>query len=219
MHNVKFVRLSDNKTKYSYTDFGLLLAPVSLELPDVQTNFVSIPGHDGLLDLTESLGYVNYNNRTITLTFSILEGTNYLVNSNVSNFLHGRRVKLTLPTDSDFYYVGRCTVSGFDRSKTTNQIQVEVNCEPYKYKQSETSVQFSIGSLPYTKIINNLFMPTTPRIITTSTVLMKFKTANYSWNAGEHLNTSIVLDEGENTFTFLTGSSGDVTFRYQEGAL
>lgn len=221
MYNVKFIRLLDNATKYSYTDFGLLLAPVSIDLPQVKTNYVTIPGRNGDLDLSEAFGRVNYSNRTIKLTFTMSVGIAdmYEKYSDISKFLHGQKVKVFLPQDEGFYYVGRCQVGTMDRAKRTNQITVTINADPFKYVDEETVVEFDIGDLPYTKIINNLYMPVTPLITTTDNVVFEFNGATYSFNAGQHLNSAIVLAPGNNTFIFEEGSSGSVTFEYTEGTL
>ena len=220
-NNVVITRISDNTVKNSYTDWGLLLSPYTLEPPDVQTSYVSIVGRDGDLDLTEALGQLNYKNRDISLTFTNTDTINNVATSfsTVANFVHGQRVKITLPNDTGYYFIGRCTLGNLERAKRTNNITVKVNCEPWKYKSSLTTNTFTIGDLPYTKVIANLKMPTTPTITTTAAVVMNFENTDYSWDAGAHTNVAIVLKEGNNTFTFKTGSSGDVTFSYQEGTL
>ena len=220
-NNVIFTRLIDNKAIETYNDFGLILSPFELEIPEVQTNYVDIIGRDGSIDLTEILGQINYKNRELNLVFTVPNGiksTTQIYNE-ISNFLHGQRTKIVLPSFEDYYLIGRCKINSLDRAKKNNQITVNTNCEPYKYKKEITEVTVEIGTLPYKVIINNLKMPTIPTIITTNNVLMNFENTDYSWGEGEHLNMSIVLKEGENIFTFKEGSSGTVTFSYQEGML
>ncbi len=218
-NNLKFERLSDNISKNSYDDWNLLLAPYTLEAPQPQTNFVSIPGRDGSLDFTESLGTVRYNNRNITLNFTHRGNINniFLIHGEIANFLHGQKLKIILPNDIDFYYIGRAEISSLDRAKRTNQISISVNCQPYKLKNYKTIINDIIGTLPYTITINNLKMQTMPTIITTENVIMNFENTVYSFE-GTYRNTSVVLKEGENIFTFKSGS-GDVSFEYQEGSL
>lgn len=220
-NNVIFTRLSDNKTKESYNDFGLLLSPFELEIPEVQTNYIDVVGRDGSIDLTEILGQVNYKNRELNLTFTVRGGAEKTAKIYIllAVFLHGQKMKITLPSFENYYLIGRCSIGGLYRAKKTEQITINANCEPYMYKHEITEVTKTIGSLPYEVIINNLQMPTTPTITTTSNVVMNFENADYSWSNGEHLNTSIVLREGKNIFTFKEGSSGAVTFLYQEGTL
>lgn len=219
--DVVIQRISDSVTKNTYTDLGLVLSPYTLEPPDPQTTYVTIAGRDGDLDLSEALGQLNYKNRILTLTFTELGTISdiYTSYSTVANFLHGQRVKVTFPNDTDYYLKGRAELGNLDRAKRTGNIVVKVNCEPWRYKQSATVNTFTIGALPYTKVITNLRMPTTPTIVTTSDVVMNYDSVDYSWAAGTHTNAAIILKEGNNTFTFKTGSSGDVTFTYQEGTL
>ncbi len=205
----------------SYSDFGLLLSPFKLEIPEIQTNYIDIVGRDGNVDLTEVLGMVNYKSRELELTFTVpFELSEVVRNYHVlANFLHGQKMKIILPTFESLYLIGRCSIGDLDRSKKTEQITITANCEPYKYKQNITKVVKTIGALPYEVVINSLKMPTTPTIITTNNVIMNFENADYSFAEGEHLNTSIVLKEGRNIFTFKEGSEGLVTFSYQEGML
>lgn len=220
-NNVKFTRLVDSKTKETYNDFGLFLSPFELESPEVQTNYADIVGRDGSVDLTEVLGQINYKNRELNLVFTLSNGIKNTaqIYTEIANFLHGQKMKIVLPSFEDYYLIGRCKIGNLDRAKKTEQITITANCEPYRYKKELTEITEEIGTLPYQIIINNLEMPTTPTITTTNNILMNFENADYSWSKGEHLNTSIVLKEGENTFTFKEGSSGTVTFSYQEGTL
>lgn len=220
-NNVIFTRISDNKTKESYNDFGLLLSPFELEIPDVQTNYIDIAGRDGSVDLTEILGQVNYKNRDLNLTFTVCGGVEKTAEIYIllAVFLHGQRMKIILPSFEDYYLIGRCSIGNLDRTKKAEQITITANCEPYKYKQELTCVTEEIGTLPYQIIINNLKMPAVPTITTTNNVIMNFENTDYSWSEGEHLNMSIILKEGENIFTFKEESSGTVTFSYQEGTL
>ena len=91
-NNVIITRISDSLVKNTYTDWGLLLAPYTLETPDAQTNYITIPGRDGNLDLTEALGQLNYKNRDISLTFTHTGAINDIATfySTVANFLHGQ---------------------------------------------------------------------------------------------------------------------------------
>ena len=220
-NNVKFTRLVDSKTKETYNDFGLFLSPFELESPEVQTDYADIVGRDGSVDLTEILGQINYKNRELNLVFTLSNGIKNTaqIYTEIANFLHGQKMKIILPSFEDYYLIGRCKIGSLDRAKKTSQINVTANCEPYKYKQELTNFTAEIEELPYKIIINNLKMPTIPIITTTNNVVMNFENTDYSWSEGEHLNTSIVLKEGLNEFTFKEGSEGTVAFSYQEGTL
>ena len=55
-------------TKWAHADYGLIVAPYAIPMPEPQTNFVEIPGRDGALDLSEAFGTVRYADRVIPLT-------------------------------------------------------------------------------------------------------------------------------------------------------
>ena len=45
-------------TKWARADYGLIVAPYSIPMPEPQTHFVEIPGRDGALELSEAFGTV-----------------------------------------------------------------------------------------------------------------------------------------------------------------
>ena len=55
-------------TKWAHADYGLIVAPYAIPMPEPQMNFVEIPGRDGALDLSEAFGTVRYTDRIIPLT-------------------------------------------------------------------------------------------------------------------------------------------------------
>ena len=54
--------------KWAHADYGLIVAPYAIPMPEPQTSFVEIPGRDGALDLSEAFGTVRYSDRIISLT-------------------------------------------------------------------------------------------------------------------------------------------------------
>ena len=62
MSNIRF------GTKWARADYGLIVAPYVIPMPEPQTSFVDIPGRDGALDLSEAFGAVRYTDRIIPLT-------------------------------------------------------------------------------------------------------------------------------------------------------
>ena len=77
---------------HSYEDLHLILAPFTPAPAEPQTNFLQIPGRDGLLDLTEANGEVKFNAREFVFTFTIAPGDPLTFDewlSAVSNALNG----------------------------------------------------------------------------------------------------------------------------------
>ena len=89
-------------TKHSYNDFGLILSSKNISLPKAKTKTVEVPGADGVLDLTECLtDDVKYKNRTLQFTFTVIDplASWAAVLSEVTNFLHGRKLRIYMDWD------------------------------------------------------------------------------------------------------------------------
>lgn len=207
-HGIEFEPLNTGEVKHTYIDFGLILESQDIETPSPKTITVSINGRDGDLDLTEAFGEVKYNNRKLKFTFSCVE---YLTNwerrkTQVANFLHGQKMKITTWSDPEFYYVGRCKVDEYNSSKSQGEIVVTCDCEPYKYKQNITTISIVSG----TNTINNGRMTVFADLTCTEEV-----TINDTVYSPETYLKVIKLTKGENALT----SSGTATLTYREGDL
>ena len=135
MNGIKFGEV------HSFEDLNLILSKVDLPPAAVKTVFVDNPGGDGSWDLTEANGKVNYKDRTAKFTFSVLPEDDFEAKkTEVSNLLNGRRFKITLDKDPEYYWDGRCTVDQYSSNKKMRQIVVGASVAPYKLKQEKTSV-------------------------------------------------------------------------------
>ena len=93
--------------KHSYEDFGLILSSKEIGLPTPKTESVSVIGRNGDLDLTDALGDdVKFENRKLSFTFSLLNGARdwTVTLSNLSNYLHGKKMRIVMDADKTFYY-------------------------------------------------------------------------------------------------------------------
>lgn len=114
--------------KHSYEDFGLILSSKEIGLPTPKTESVSVIGRNGDLDLTDALGDdVKFENRKLSFTFSLLNGARdwTATLSNLSNYLHGKKMRIVMDADKTFYYWGRCTINKFKTDRTLAIITVE----------------------------------------------------------------------------------------------
>ena len=126
-------------TKNSYTDFGLILSSKSVSLPRAKTKTVEVPGADGELDLTDVLtDEVKYSNRKLQFTFTVIDHFNGWATrlSQVTNYLHGRRLKVMMDWDKHYYYEGRCTVNSLKSKKRTATIVIDVDASPWKMERN-----------------------------------------------------------------------------------
>jgi hypothetical protein len=126
---------------HSYENLNLILSKVDLPPAAVKTNFVDNPGGDGSWDLTEANGKVNYKDRTAKFTFSVLPADDFEAKkTEVSNLLNGRRFKIILDKDPEYFWDGRCSVNQYESNKKMRKIVVGATVAPYKLKQEKTCV-------------------------------------------------------------------------------
>lgn len=215
MRSIKFNEID------TYEDWGLLLNPRDIIKPEPKTNYVDIPGGDGSLDLSEAnTEEIKYKDFTLPFDFTMVEPIDNWDNkmSEISNFLHGRNMKIVQSSDPDYYYYGRCKVDKFTSSKALGTFSIKCTVGPYKLKHEKTIVKVSLENQNIKTVqIKNDRMSVIPTITCTEEVLITFKNITYSLSAGEHTLLDIQFVEGINELK-LSGS-GTVTFEFQEGSL
>ena len=95
------IGITFNDEKHSYRDFGLRIISVNIGLPEVKKSLIDIPGADGYVDMTDYFG-TRYENRKIKVEcdFEDKGYSNWAARiSDISNYLHGKPVKLIFDFD------------------------------------------------------------------------------------------------------------------------
>ena len=122
--------------KHTYRDWGLLeKSRPSISPPKPKTKLIPVPGSDSVIDLTEHLtGKVHYEMRTIHFEFVTLcerERWPHLY-TNILNTIHGKRIRIIMDDDPNFYYIGRVSVENLETEKKTAILTMTAEVEPYK---------------------------------------------------------------------------------------
>ena len=206
-------------TKWAHADYGLIVAPYAIPMPELQTNFVEIPGRDGALDLSEAFGTVRYADRIIPLTLYARAPFDSPISSFAAD-VHGRRMNVIFDRDPTFYYDARVTVEDVERHSGFCELSLECRARPYKLEHLETTITvLPTGSATVT--LTNTRMPVVPTITVSAEMTLTFTIAekDYTVNlsVGTHVIPSLVLTEGD-TVIGITGT-GRITFTYRKGAL
>ena len=210
MNTVKFGELD------SYADFDLILTSKTIGAPAIKTETVDVPGADGTLDLTEFFGEVFYENRELKFDFACKTEPYLQVYSNFKNSVHGKRMNVSLSDDPGFYYLGRVSINEWETDEELGVVSVDVDAEPYKYKNAVTTSSFSVTDSA-TKVFSNLRKSVVPTFTLGAAMQIKFGEKTYQASAGTYTNPEILFKEGNNTVIF-TGT-GSVTVKYQERGL
>ena len=206
-------------TKWAHADYGLIVAPYAIPMPEPQTNFVEIPGRDGALDLSEAFGTVRYTDRIIPLTLYARAPFDATLSAFAAD-VHGRRMSVIFDRDPTYYYDARVTVEDVERHAGYCELSLKCRAKPYKLEHFETTITvLPAGSA--TATLTNARKPVVPTITVSAGMTLTFTITGvvYTINlsAGSHVVPSLVLLEGD-TEVEITGT-GLITFTYRKGAL
>lgn len=223
-------------TKHSYRDFELILSSKEIGLPEPKTQTVSVFGRDGDIDLTDALGdCVTFENRKLTFTFSVLDGARNwpMVLSEISNYLHGQKMRIILDVDKGFYYWGRCKVNSYKSNKTLGIVVIECDVEPYKLDINGVSDRWKwdpfsfVDGIIYVNSITvdgrltvnlpNRTRIVSPTFICSEAMSVTFNGVKYELRKGRNVVYGIRLQEGDNELTF--EGNGTVQIDYRGGSL
>jgi len=114
------------------------LVPTSrpkFNMPPVKTQYIDIPGSDGVLDLTTALtGRPMYGNRQGSFEFLVMNdyGNWYDRYSEIATYLHGRSFRAVLNDDPLYYYEGRFSVNEWKSERDWSRLVIDYNVGPYK---------------------------------------------------------------------------------------
>ena len=202
---------------HSFNDWNIILNSVSVPPAEPKTNYVELPAGDGSIDLTEAIGEVRYNDRECEFVFTVFPFDNFEEKKRIiSNAINGKKVKIVVDKDPDYYWTGRCSVNEYSTDKAINQIVIGAVVSPYKYKHEKTVVTVPPGE-NVSVLLPNSRRNVVPVIVTTEETKIVFNNGTYNMNAGTHKILDLQLKGAETEF--VVTSTGTTTFTYQEGDL
>lgn len=206
--------------KHTYDDWDLVLTNKSLGLPVPKTSSVEVEGADGSIDTSEVLsGEIKFNNRKLEFEFTMTtdyEEYNELI-TEIANHIHGRKLKITLDEDDDYYYLGRCQINEWSSDKRVGKIVISCDCEPYKYSVRPTTITAKINGTTYVKVVGKR-MTVTPIIEVSNDmeIIVDGKSNNLYTNCKNEI-LDLFIKEGVNTLKFV--GNGEVKITYTGGDL
>ena len=115
------------------------LIPVSRPVivqPTPAYSFVDIPGADGSMDLTDYLiGRPTYSDRQGTFEFYVANdfGNWASRRAEIASFLNGKRMKVYLEDEPQYYYEGRFFFKAWTPDASHSKVIIEYRVKPYRY--------------------------------------------------------------------------------------
>lgn len=216
-------------------DFGLKLLSINLGVPEVRTEEIVIPGMNGKLDISEaSTGYPVFDNAVHVLTFDVMDKShaNWMnVIGKIRGAIHGRKLPVIIG-DEEYHYDARISVTTEKLNKAYSKVVIELDAYPYKIS-NKTSMDdwlwdpfnFETDVIRHTKDINvpaviNVIgdvMPAGCIFHCSNEMTLKYKDSTYILPKGDSEAPEMILDEGDNIFTF--EGSGTVSIEYRWGRM
>lgn len=205
--------------KHTINDWDLLMTSKSIGEATPKTNYLEITGRDGSIDLTEALGEVKYSDRNISFEFDMFQKSSnwWSLKKDIANYINGKKLKVILDQDPNYYYYARLQVDNFSNDKTVGHISISGTAEPYKYKKDITTVTKTV-SAGNTYTYTNGRKSVVPILTLSEPMTITFNGTSYSLGTGQQKILGIKFVEGTNTIGVTTGS-GTLTVSYQEGDL
>lgn len=220
----------------TFTDFNLYIQKTEISEAEIKKETINIPGADGELDFTYSLtGDAKFQNRKINITCANLKKYITLQEySRIQNALHGKKMKIILSNDLNFYYLGKVSIGKFEIDGLIRYVTIECDVEPYKYDLTSSNEDwlwdpfcFEDGIINETKDINvsgtkdiviyGRRKTIIPWIECSSPMQVIFDSETYNLSEGRQKVLNIEIREGINTLRFI--GNGIVTIEYQGGSL
>lgn len=137
-NGVEFTIEGTARSYHSYDDWGLYVTNTNyIKEPKQNTNYVSVPGRDGLIDLSEILsGRLTYSSREIKIE---LAGRRNKITwdgviSTFRNEINGKICRIIFDNDEGYYWRGRVDIKDFSSALNLGKLTIDIpNADPYKY--------------------------------------------------------------------------------------
>ena len=214
---LRYVKFDDLQ---SDLDFGLVLTGHDVGLPANKTESVELQGADGTLDLSEAFGRVLYGDRKLSFTFAKPDIQDFRdIVSKVALMLNGKRMRIVLSWDDDWYYVGRVSVSKAKVSDSMAQFTIDVTAEPFKYAIRYDRYEIALNNT-IKKIVpcNWLSLPVHPTFAASGTATITCGTVSHVLSKASATYGDILVKDGSSTMLAMTGS-GTLVVTYQRRSM
>lgn len=234
---------SNGETIHTYDDWRLYITNTNIiSNPEQYTNYVTVPGRNGQLDMSEALtGHPVYIRRELTINLASARPKT-MWDATISyfrNHINGRVCLITFDNDMSYFWRGRVQIEGFESVMTLGTFTLKVEAEPYKYSIYQSSdpwlwdsFNFTTDMITYmnawnisgskTVTVQRGTMPTTPVFIVNQLVgtyiRMTVDGRSYDLVAGSNTFPEVKVN-GDVDVTFNFTGTAKVQIVYRGGSL
>lgn len=207
---------------HSGTEWQLLLKQNDKGTAEPKTNYVSVEGRDGDLDMTQALtNEVKFNNRTDAYGFDVLEGKRderQRTIDKVVGYLHGQKRKIILPDYPLHYSIGRIKITTAKNYGAYGEILMEANCEPWMYSIQETVRSIEVSGREVEMPCDNSGVKTVmPEITVTGSITITFGDFQTTLQTGTYKLLELTFKTGIHILK--VNGTGTLELRWREAIL
>ncbi len=239
----KFTVESNGEEFHTYDDWNLYITNTNcIGDPEQYTNYVTVPGRDGRLDMSEALtGRPVYIRRELTIELASARPKT-MWDATVSyfrNHINGRVCRITFDNDMSYFWRGRVRIEDFESVMRLGRFTVKVEAEPYKYSIQQSSepwlwnpFNFVTDMITYTGAWNisgtetvtipKGTMPTSPTFVVSNltgpSITMAYNGQSYTLGSGSNQFPSVIVNGDDDVDLTFTGTA-TVQIVYRNGGL
>lgn len=207
---------------HTWYDWRCTVTAKSVQDAEPKTNYVALDGAHGSIDLSEALtGEPVYSDRTVTASFMCSEGSHKereALLRQIRTALHGRKVRIIEPDDSEHYFMGRVKITEAVNGLAFLTFSIEATCDPWRYAINETHRAVDVDGDTVSAVIRNAGDKTlSPTLSVTGSVSVAFGSIRVDLTAGDYTVKDLRLRQGVNVVN--VSGRGSVVFTYREASL
>lgn len=134
----------------------------------------------------------------------------------MKNDLHGKRLKIILEKEPDYYYDGRLAFTKEEQLGNLYESYIEAKVKPYKLEERKTLHKEAINGAKEL-ILFNTRMPAMPQITVIGSLQLKYEGNVYSLKSGVYEIPEITFYEGINRLN--VSGKGSIELEYRKGMI
>lgn len=200
--------------KFSRDDYNAIMNYARITPPAPKTIYVDIAGGNSVIDLTEAVGGVVFEDGNIEFKFTLFSRD---AAERMKNDLHGRRMDIILQREPEYVYDGRLSVMKLDQDGRTYEMYISAKVRPYKVERQECTHIEDLDGRDKEVLLDNDVMPAMLEIKVEGDVQLTYDGSRYRLKTGEYRIPEVTLFEGLNRVR-LSGT-GSIKFIYRKGKL
>ena len=197
-------------SRRSEEDYGAIMNYARITPPAVKENYVDIAGGNSSIDLTEAVGGVAFEDGDIDFKFTLFNEDS---KEGMKNDLHGKRMRIVLDREPEFYYDGRISVTSEKQTGNIYELCMKAKVKPYKIGRLFVHEEEIKGEKEI--ILFSERMPVMPVITIRGSIAVSYEGIRFALETGIYEIPEITFRDGMNRLK--VSGRGTIRLECREG--